>query len=318
MERVDVSIVICTHRRFNLLVGAVLSLVDQTASPDSYEVVVVDNDHKPNLEVQKIVSNVSSKISIRYLHESKLGLSHARNAGGKHASSDYIGYMDDDAKANPKYIETFLKDLHECTPDILGGPYYPFYLDSKPVWFLDHYGSSSLGEEPRYLTSREYLCGGNIVFRRVLLDSLGWFNPNFGMTGKKMSYGEETLVMIDAWKTNPHLKVYYDPNLFVYHLVPKKKMAVWYQLLIPFKAQEVQAYFWMSEFEKLYVQKKVIFIFLYHVLKLIFISFPLLIFRDRQKSPFWQNYCIEKLYRPVSLIGSNYRMSKDLIFARHE
>jgi len=34
MKKYDVSIVICTHRRFDLLAGAVKSLVDQTASPD--------------------------------------------------------------------------------------------------------------------------------------------------------------------------------------------------------------------------------------------------------------------------------------------
>jgi len=148
----------------------------------------VDNDHQPNPEVQKIVSNVKSNISTKYLHESKLTLSNARTAGGKLATSDYISYMDD-AKANPKYIEILTQILDTHKPDICGGPYYPFYLDPKPVWFLDRYGSSSLGDEFRYLTSREYLNGGNIVFRWGLMDEVGWFDPNLGMTGKKIWYG---------------------------------------------------------------------------------------------------------------------------------
>ena len=95
--------------------------------------------------------------------------------------------MDDDAKANPKYIEILTQILHEHKPDICGGPHYPFYHTPKPKWFIDRYGSGCFyGDMPRYLTPREYFSGMNIVFRGRLFDEMGWFDPNLGMTGKKL------------------------------------------------------------------------------------------------------------------------------------
>jgi len=311
MKKVDVSIVICTHRRFDLLAGAVQSLVNQTASPDSYEVIVVDNDHQPNLEVQEIVSNARPKIFIKYLNESKLGLSHARNAGGKLATSDYIGYMDDDAKANPKYIETLIKVLNERSPTICGGPYYPFYLDPKPKWFLDRYGSSSFGDEPRYLTSREYLSGMNIVFQRDLLDEVAWFDPALGMTGKKIWYGEETIVMINAWKAYPDLKVYYDPELFVYHLVPAWKMRIWNLMKIGYQKGKSHAYLWIPEDKHDFFRRRAPYNLMISLLYLGRKIFPGIISHDRKKYPFWQNYVIEEVPAIIERIGHYTRLSSD-------
>ncbi len=317
MKKVDVSIVICTHRRFDLLAAAVQSLVNQTASPDSYEVIVVDNDHQPNLEVQEIVSKASSKNAIKYLHESKLGLSHARNAGAKLATSDYIGYLDDDGKANPKYIEILLKVLHEHAPDICGGPYYPFYLDPKPVWFLDRYGSSSHGEKPRYLTSRAYLTGSNIVFRRGLLDELGWFDPNFGMKGKKLWYGEETMIMINAWKANPELRVYYDPEIFVHHLVPARKMSILGHMRMLYQMGNSQVYFWMTEEERKKARFNAPWTLVRIVLRLMVKSLADVLFRDQEKYPRWQNFVYEKTSGHFGVMGSQVRLIKGMLFSKY-
>ena len=88
MNTYEVSIVICTHRRSKLLENVVQSLIDQTANPDTYEVIVVDNDYIPNKEVEEIVQQAVQKIPIRYVHEHKIGLSHARNAGGMRVHAD--------------------------------------------------------------------------------------------------------------------------------------------------------------------------------------------------------------------------------------
>lgn len=311
MTEFDVSIVICTHRRFDLLADVVQSLVNQTASSDSYEVIVVDNDHHPNPAVREIVSNARPKITIKYLHESKLGLSHARNAGGKFAASDYIGYMDDDARANPKYIEILAQILDTHKPDVCGGPYYPFYLDPKPVWFLDRYGSSSLGDEPRYLMSREYLTGMNIIFRRDLLDEVGWFNPNLGMTDTKVWYGEETIIIINAWIAHPDLKVYYDPELFVYHLVPAWKMRIWNLMKIAHQKGKSHAYFWIPEDKHDFFRRRAPYNLMVSLLYLGRKIFLGIISRDRKKYPFWQNYVIEDISGNIERIGNHTRLILD-------
>jgi len=316
MNKVDISIVICTHRRFDLLAGAVQSLVEQSALPDSYEVIVVDNDHQPNPEVQEIVSKAISKISIKYLHESKLGLSHARNAGGKLATSDYIGYMDDDAKANPKYIEVLLKILHEHVPDICGGPYYPFYLDPKPHWFRDIYGTGSHGDEARFLFGHEFLSGGNIILLKNLLEEIGWFHPKLGMKGRKLGYGEETMVQIKARSTHPGLKIYYDPELYVLHLVPAYKMSIWYEIRRAYQTEKYQVYFWMPETKHRATHTRVFLSLAKTLLDLSVNIFFGIVFRDRLQYLYWQNYVYEKSFKYFSALGGQMRLAADF-FKEH-
>ena len=58
MKQPIISIVICTHRRFELLKLAVKSMVNQSAKSDLYEVIVVDNDIRQNKEVKKNVIDI--------------------------------------------------------------------------------------------------------------------------------------------------------------------------------------------------------------------------------------------------------------------
>lgn len=314
MAKPKISIVVCTHRRVNLLKGAVQSLIEQSVSSASYEVIVVDNDIIANQGVKKIVEEARKHISIRYMNEKRVGLSYARNAGGKIARSDYVGYIDDDARANPKYIETLLQIISAHKPDICGGPYYPFYLDHKPKWFLDRYGADSKGNKPHFLTSREYLSGMNIIFRRNILDELGWFNPHLGMTGKNLWYGEETMVQIKAWNSYPGLKVYYHPKLFVHHLVPARKMSVWNRMRMAYQIGKCQVYFWIPETEHKKARSHAPWHLVNLVLRLLGKILPGIIFCDRKKYPFWQNYVYEKLSGYIGLIGGQLRLTTDLFF----
>ena len=142
----EISIVICTHRRFELLKLAVNSLIEQTASKDLFEVIIIDNDTKSNSEVQSIVKIASQKINIKYFHEKTIGLSHCRNTGGQAALSEYVGYMDDDAKASKNYIEKYLDIITSKKPDIIGGAFVAFYLTEKPKWFKDVYHQARGGK----------------------------------------------------------------------------------------------------------------------------------------------------------------------------
>ncbi len=312
MGKPIISIVICTHRRFSLLDGAVKSLVEQNVTPDCYEVLVVDNDHKPNLKVQDIVKKVELEITIKYIHESKLGLSHARNTGGKISGTDYIGYMDDDAKAPVNYIENIVKFIQQQHPDIFGGPHFPFYLDSKPEWFRDSYGAGTKGPTARLLTTNEYLAGMNIIFHRSILEQAGWFDPELGMTGNKVWYGEETMVIIRAREVKKDLKVYYAPDIFVQHLVPAQKMSVLNQFKVRFQTGRSQVYFWISV-ERLTSARIKAPVNLIRILFVILLkTVPQLLTRDRSQYPFMQNYLFEEVSKSFSALGGQVQLIADL------
>lgn len=312
MTRPKVSIVICTHRRADLLEGAVKSMVEQTARPGSYEVIVVDNDYESNHVVQAVVNKAKHYVSIKYVHEGRIGLSHARNAGFHAAKANYVGYIDDDAKAHADYVKILLEIIGGHAPDICGGPYYPFYLDPKPIWFLDRYETGSLGDTERYLSSREYLNGSNIVFRRDLLEELGGFEPRFGMHGSRLGYGEETMLMIKAWERHQGLRVHYHPALLVYHLVPRSKMSLLFKIRMSYSMGKSQVYFWKSEARHGNVRHeapKELMRIVFRIGK----SIVKTISRDRDRYPYWQNYLYECTARYVSALASQLRLSCDLL-----
>jgi glycosyltransferase involved in cell wall biosynthesis len=309
----QVSIVICTHCRVDLLGSAVQSLVEQSASPDCYEVIVVDNDFGRTTSVQKIVDWAREHICCVYAHEARIGLSSARNAGGRLARAAYVSYFDDDAKALPDYVGRLTGILAAHKPDICGGPFYPFYTEPKPDWFLDSYGSGAFhGDRARWLESREYLSGSNITFKRELLEDLGWFDLSLGMKGNAPGGGEETKVMIEAWNKYPKLRVFYDPDLFVYHFVPARKFSVWYRLYRDYATGKDQAYLWLPEEGQHAARARAPFDLARSVPKLVAKSLIETSARDRQRYPYWQNYVYEKISKYMITIGEKVRLTQDL------
>ena len=112
----------------------------------------------------------------------KQGLSHARNRGWKEAKGKYVGYIDDDAKAPPQWVSVAQKVIENMKPAAFGGGYRAYYDSPKPNWWKDEYRSHIPGKEARILEEDKYLSGGNLFFRLSLLQKLGGFDPNFGMT----------------------------------------------------------------------------------------------------------------------------------------
>lgn len=310
------TLVISTHRRFKLLEIAVRSLCEQSADKSQFAVIIVDNDIQSNLEVVKIVKNAKEIINIQYLLERRLGLSFARNAGGKAAVTKYIGYMDDDARAPTNYIQGALELIRFKKSDIFGGPYYPYYLDPKPKWFKDEYGSGFASTQTTYLSKGQYLSGTNMIYSSSLLSEMGFFNTAYGMSGKRLAYGEETDLQVRAWEKYPDLKIYYDMNLFMEHFVPPAKMKISDRCKRHFYIGKSQAFLWAEGNNQIEILKKAPF----NIFKSVFFLFSKgiigLFFRNRDNHPYWQNYAYEQLPRYFASIGQETQRTKALLIRK--
>lgn len=307
-----VSFVICTHRRFDLLGDVLSGLAKQSALSDQFEVIVVDNDRVSNSKVVAAVEKVRPIIQVSYLHEPAIGLSYARNAGGLVVRSEYVGYLDDDVRIPFHYVEQIIKIIEQQAPDVFGGPFRAFYLEPKPQWFKDEYGSGGWGASLRMLTSKESLYGMNIGFRKAILEEIGWFHPELGMVGQKLGYGEETMAQMEAWKKHPALRVCYDPQAYVLHLVPSRKMTLTWRLKMAFQIGWYQAYFWQPENEKRYLQRHSIWYGIRAVLSIAksVVNIP---FHNRFQYPFWQNYVYEVVAHRISFLAAQNRYQVDLL-----
>ena len=216
-----ISVVICTYNQDKLLKSAINSIVAQTTDSKKYELIIVDNNSTDNTK-HVAEEFIGKHENIFYTTETSQGLSFARNKGYKTAKSEYVAYMDDDAQANPDWIETAVKIIEEHRPDIFGGPIFPFYLYEKPKWFSDKFEIRKHFDKTGWLKKgKGNFSGSNIFFKRKVLEEFNGFNTELGMKGKKLAYGEETQLIEKAQKSNK--KLYYSLELKVQHNVPDYK-----------------------------------------------------------------------------------------------
>src|SRR5215469_18379495 len=98
--RVDASVIICsyTEARWDNLRAAVSSVVRQTATP--VEIIVVI-DHNAVL-LERAQADLDGVIVLE--NQEERGLSGARNTGVKAARGSLIGFLDDDAVADPDWL----------------------------------------------------------------------------------------------------------------------------------------------------------------------------------------------------------------------
>lgn len=234
VSTVHISVIVCTYNRQYILPLCLQSLVDQTIDRGLYEVIVVNNNSIDG--TQNIAESFVEKYdNFRVVFEKKQGLSQARNRGWKEALGDIIAFIDDDAIAYPDWV-CQIKSFIGRKPDVaaFGGPYDAFSIVPVPEWFPPDYGVLNLGDDERPIViGKEWITGTNMIFKRKLFSDYCGFNPGLGMSGNKVSYGEEANFLIEL--NNNNIPVYYVPNIKVSHLVADYKMKLTWLLFSSYK-----------------------------------------------------------------------------------
>jgi len=233
------SVVISTHNRCCMLTQALESVVQQTLYAAAYEVIVVNNASTDDTD------GVVQGIAVRYpnhtivlIHEPHLGLSYGRNAGLCSARGRYVAYIDDDAQAEPGWLERALAWFEHVqpSPQVVGGPIRPLYDGAKPTWFRDGYETRTWGDTARSLQRGESFSGSNMIWDRTAIEMVAGFNPSLGMRGHELSVGEETAAFDRLWRLVERPVLWYDPDLIVYHWTDPRKMRPAYYLRRAFAA----------------------------------------------------------------------------------
>ncbi|MDP3879960.1 MAG: glycosyltransferase family 2 protein [Dehalococcoidales bacterium] len=222
------SVIICTYNRAALLAKCLDSLIEQKLDSYSFEVVVVDNNSSDN--TGELITRYKTMLpNIRYVFEGNQGLSYARNRGCAEAVAKYLVYLDDDAIAPPHYLMSVTRIIEDHSPDIMGGPVYPYYTSKKPRWFKDEYEIREYETQSGFSRTCS-ISGGNYIIKKRILESLGLFDVNLGMRGNSIGIGEERKVLETYRATTPEdaQKVYYALECYVKHHVPAYKMKISY------------------------------------------------------------------------------------------
>lgn len=303
-----ISVIICTYNRADLLTDVLQTVCEQTLERSQYEVIVVDNNSSDDTAAVSHTFAVRYP-NVRYCFEAQQGLSHARNRGWQEARGDYVAYIDDDCKVPEGWLAAAKAVIERVAPDLFGGPFFAFYNTPKPAWYKDSYGSHTPYTQAQQLKKADDLYGGNLFLRRDLFEQVGGFNPKLGMSGKKSGYGEETELLNRIVAMMPQAIIYYEPKLYLYHLVRSQKMT-WRWIITAHFAQGRDFYLVYSPpTSKLRWLGRVI---KYSLLLLLSLPFGLL-FRNRTQYPYFNNFLYEITSPQLHKLGQLYEQPRQFI-----
>jgi len=221
-----ISAIICTHNREQYLGAAIDSLLAQTL--DDYEIIVVDNASTDGTAA--IAKSKLNDPKVRYLYESTLGLSVARNCGAEAAKGEIVAYLDDDAEASEGWLAALVKVFSENERIAIAGGKVTLIWPpgaQPPRWLSDDLssglGSYDLGDELVYIQKPALTPRGlNYAVRKSFLNEVGGFDTHLGRVGKNLLSNEEqqlTRLALDAGQ-----QVAYVPTALAAHNVSPARM----------------------------------------------------------------------------------------------
>src|SRR5919201_4775352 len=164
----SVSVIICayTERRWSDLVAALDSVRSQRR-PATEIIVVVD--HNPKL-LERLREQFSDLTLVA--NPGEPGLAAARNAGVATATASIAAFLDDDAVADPCWLERLVAGYADPNVIAVGGSIDPLWEGGRPRSFPPEFdwvvGCTYRGMPEAAGTVRN-LIGANMSFRREVL-----------------------------------------------------------------------------------------------------------------------------------------------------
>lgn len=196
MTQPDVSVVICTYNRPELLRLALTTLLRQSPANLTYEVVVIDNNSTP--ETRAVVDELAqSDGRLRYVRETRQGNAYARNTGVAEARAPIVAFLDDDVTVRDNWVEIIPRTFNETNVDFIGGKVLPRWEEPPPSWL----GSANwapiaaldYGDSPFLITADNPLCllTANIAFKKEVFAKHGEFSAAVQRAGDSIGSLED-------------------------------------------------------------------------------------------------------------------------------
>jgi len=236
--KLDHSIVICSYNRcFSLKATLAALRAVKSIEVAIGEIIVVDNNSTDNTRAVIDEAMQQATIPLRYVFETKQGLSHARNRGIKEAKGAIIIFTDDDVIPDPDWLQQIINCFEAGKADCVGGKVLPAWPRNVPEWAHDTRLQKTLwgilalldlGDETIVLNdiNSSLLYGANMAFRRQIFDELGFFRTDLGLVGNKRFLGDDSEMLIRLIQAGK--RVIYTPKAVVLHTVPEERLHLRY------------------------------------------------------------------------------------------
>lgn len=257
-----VTVAICTHNRAKDTGEAIESVLAQSFAQDQIETVVVDNRSADNTAevVGKLAELHGSRV--RYIHESELGLSVARNRAIREAKGEFILFLDDDALASRLWVQHIV-DVFESDAAIgcVGGKIDPIWEAAEPDWIPEEHRSVftilDYASEITEMPAPAIPYGANVAFRASVFQHYKPFREDLGRVGTNLLSGEESELIA---RIRERYKVFYTPFASVQHKIAKERTT---------KKWFLKRIFWQGVSDAVKRQDRSLFAIVKHVIRMV-------------------------------------------------
>src|SRR4051794_22310907 len=175
--RVAVVVAAYDTARWPDTVAALRSLQAQTRAADEIVLVI---DHNPELLERARAHFPEFQV---IANQRAQGASGTRNTGVAHSTADVVAFLDDDAVAEPQWLEELLTVLERPDAVGVGGRLLPLWPVARPSWFPEEFfwviGASYRGM-PEDVAPVRNVWSGSMALRRSDFDAVGGFREGFG------------------------------------------------------------------------------------------------------------------------------------------
>ena len=231
-DGLEVTVVVCayTERRWEQTRAALESVLRQRPGPRQVLLVV---DHNPGLAERATRELAGTGVSVM-VSTGTPGLSGARNTGLATASQPVTVFLDDDAEAQPGWLESLVQPYSGADVVATGGSVHPRWPQGpRPRWLPPEFdwvvGCSYQGLPDTVSVVRNPI-GANMSMRTSLALEVGGFDDSVGRVGTNPRGCEETELSIRLTASRPGSAVWYIPAAAVDHHVSADRIRLGYFL----------------------------------------------------------------------------------------
>jgi glycosyltransferase involved in cell wall biosynthesis len=234
------SVVVSTYddKRWEDLVACLRSLEQQSRPPLETIVVV---DHNPELLAK---AKQAFPATIVIPNQRSRGLAGARNSGIAASNGEIVAFIDDDARAEPRWLEELEGCISEPSTVGAGGALLPLWQGPEPAWFPREFywvfGCSYTGLPDRLAPVRNPI-GANMAVRKSALAQVGGFREgksedspreirSRGVVRAGGNVPDDTDLAIRVKQQLPNAVWLYQPAARVLHSVTPERTSLGYFL----------------------------------------------------------------------------------------
>jgi len=214
-------VVVATRGRHASL-DACLASIGAAGYPDC-ELIVVDNSAG-----DADVAEIAAAHGARYVLEAEGGLSRARNAGAREAAGDVVAFIDDDAEAEPGWLNQLVQGFQDELTLVVTGRIVPFEVRTNAQRIYRDLGGLDPGPELRVLDRSMPSWfetanfggigyGGNMAFARRAFEVWPGFREDLGL-GSPLHGAEEQHAFFSIVRQG--FRIAYRPEAIVRHPYP--------------------------------------------------------------------------------------------------